>query len=661
MIIIAVSGFLLFLFSYLRARKNLFQDAFFGIVACIFFSIVGIGTVFIHSPENQPTHYLNIAEAGNSPEFLEIKIEEELKPALYTEKYIAQVTAAYNASFQNFSKSIHGKLLLNIQKDSATRWKIGQHLIVPNRLSSFEQPLNPYLFNYGNYMEQLGVSRQLNLSAEEILPLKTQERGLKSFAAGLREKCIQNLQQHSFSPEELAVIQALILGNRRDISAETYKSYAASGAVHILAVSGLHVGILLLILNWLLRPLERLPKNGKFLKLLFVLTALWSYAFVAGLSPSVIRAVSMFSFLAVGMHINRRTSTMNTLFMSLLVLLLINPFYLLQAGFQLSYLAVFAIIAIQPKLYILIKADNRLIDYFWKILSVSIAAQIGVLPLSLYYFHQFPGLFFITNLVILPFLGIILAGGILITALALFHILPEVLANIYANCIALLNGFVEVIAGKESFLFSDIYFDESMAIAAYLLIIAGIALLYNQGFRNLVIFLLGIVIFQALLIYERAEKKGSEMIVFQKNRTTLLGFKNKDKLQIYCSDSLFAGKEAFLKEYLLNKRIKDVDFNNLKNLYAVNNKKLLVIDSAGVYDVTNLKPEMILLSSSPKINLDRLIHQLNPEIIIADGSNFKSYVKRWQRSAENKKIPFHYTSEKGAFQLKVPTEKAFSN
>ncbi|MDT0675001.1 ComEC/Rec2 family competence protein [Autumnicola musiva] len=648
--VIAGIGFVLFLFSYFRAHKNIFQDAFFGITSCIFFFIIGICTVFLHNPENQPQHYVNISKEDIQPEFLELKIEERLKDGFYTEKFIGRVISGNHSLRKPKGKNLHGKILLNIEKDSTLTLKVGQHILVPCKLSSFAKPLNPYAFDYGKYMKQLDVLKQVNLSAEEVYTLNIEELNLKTVAAGLREKSIERLKDHAFPSQEMAIIQALILGERRDISGEAYKNYAAAGAVHILAISGLHVGIILLILNWILKPVEIL-QGGKTIKLLLILCGLWSYAFVAGLSPSVIRAVSMFSFLAVGMQINRRTSTMNTLFMSLLVLLLINPFYILQVGFQLSYLAVFAIISIQPELYRIFQPENRPVDYLWKILSVSIAAQIGVFPLSLYYFHQFPGLFFITNLVILPFLGLILAGGILIVLLALLNILPEPVAEIYGYCISLMNDFINFIAGNKAFIFSDIYFTRSMAIAAYFLIAAGIIYVYKQRYRTLVMLLSGIILLQCLLIFNKAENSNSEFTVFHKNRNTLLGLKHGNQLKISHSDSLNPQNEPFLKEYLVNNKIEKIEYESLQNIYSLNGKQLLVLDSTAIYNIPNLHPDILLLTSSPQLNLERLIAEFHPEIIIADGSNFKSYVKRWRKTSKHKKIPFHYTGEKGAFQL----------
>lgn len=333
---------------------------------------------------------------------------------------------------------------------------MGEVLLLPARFCDINSPLNPFQFNYAHFMQKQGVLKQLNLDSKEILILKKQ-KSLPALADNYRENIILKLKKHNFSSEELAIIQALLLGQRRDISPKIYEEYAAAGAVHILAVSGLHVGIVLLILNLLLKPLERI-KNGRIIKTFLLLLLLWGFALLAGLSPSVIRAVSMFSFVAMGMQLQRKTSVINSLFVSLFVLLLFDPYFIFQVGFQLSYLAVFAIASLQPFLYKIYQPKWKPLKYMWGILSVSIAAQIGVVPLSLYYFHQFPGLFFLTNLFILPVLGIILGGGIVIILFAQIDLLPGILSELYSKIIILLNQFVAWISRQEDFVFSEISF-----------------------------------------------------------------------------------------------------------------------------------------------------------------------------------------------------------
>jgi len=242
-------------------------------------------------------------------------------------------------------------------------------------------------------------------------------------------------------------VNALLLGQRTDISSGTYDAYKNAGAVHLLAVSGLHIGILLWILHMVFRPVELLPK-GKTIKLLVLLVALWSYAVLAGLSASIIRAVSMFSFVAYALYLNRPANTFNILALSIFfVLLAFDARLLYSPGFQMSYAAVFAIVWIYPKLQAIWRPGQWLPRKIWQLLSVSLAAQLGVLPISLFYFHQFPALFFVSNLLVVPFLGLLLGTGFLIALLALFQLLPPALALVYEEII----GAAGLRASKLSF------------------------------------------------------------------------------------------------------------------------------------------------------------------------------------------------------------------
>jgi competence protein ComEC len=166
----------------------------------------------------------------------------------------------------------------------------------------------------------------------------------------------------------------LLLGQRQDISKELLTDYQKAGAIHILAVSGLHVGVLLWMLSFLFQPIERLP-YGKFLKAIVIVLLLWGFAFIAGLSASVVRAVTMFTFLAIGQSFQRKHVVTYSLIASMFFLLLIKPMFIFDVGFQLSYLAVFGIVWLQPKLYAVWKPTFTWVHFFWQLCTVSIAAQ----------------------------------------------------------------------------------------------------------------------------------------------------------------------------------------------------------------------------------------------------------------------------------------------
>ncbi|SKB45193.1 competence protein ComEC [Salegentibacter holothuriorum] len=638
--------FLIFCISFFRARRKLFDDAFFGICTWSLIFSLGMATAYLHQPKNQPQHYINLQTA--EADVMQVRVIESLKPNLYNQPYIAEAERIFS---DKNSIAVTGKILLNISKDSiSSNIKPGMKLLVPSKLRNIAEPLNPYRFNYREFMQKQKVEKQLQLSKVEIQILPHTEKKLFTHFSNFREQLVQNLSEAKFNKNELAIMQALLLGQRQDISKEIYDEYAAAGAIHILAVSGLHVGIILLILNWLFAPLNYL-KNGLVLKTFILIFLMWSFAMLAGLSPSVVRAVTMFSFIAIGMQMRRKTSVLNSLFISLFILLLVNPYFIFQVGFQLSYLAVFAIVTIQPKLFKLWQPKFKITKYFWGLLTVSIAAQIGVLPLSLFYFHQFPGLFFLSNLVVLPVLGIILGLGILVILLALLKLLPDILAKTYGNLIGLMNHFIGWVAGKEDFVFTDIHFNIWQNLSAYLLIFIFILLIYQKSFRNLIFFLCGVLIFQSSMLYSKMQNSTSESIVFHKPRKTMIGLKKNNQFTIYHNLENQMEAEIRLKDYKTGRNIHKIEEKPIPDILNNSKASILIVDSSAVYKLSHFNPDIVLLRNSPKVNLERLIRNLNPKLIIADGSNYHSYVTRWAETARKQKARFHHTGKNGAFRI----------
>jgi len=637
--IISVSFLLLFISWYI-ARKKLFQNIVFGIVVYICFIVLGYFSYQIRLPSYQSKHYTHFTTEDTSETF-QLTIKEILKPTNYTTKYIAEVNLVGKTNTT-------GKVLINLKKDSISiPLAIDQVLLVRSRNSSINTPKNPHQFNYSKYMEILGVYGQLKFSENEIIKIIDGKPTLRGKADKLRNFIINKLKKTAIQPDERSIIQALILGEKKDISKELYNDYAAAGAIHILAVSGLHVGILYFIFSIILSPLKRI-KNGLYLHSILIILLLWSFAFLTGLSPSVTRAVTMFSFFAFADSINRQTSTINTLFLSFFVLLLYNPLWLFHVGFQLSYLAVLAILLIHPKLKNYYTPRYKLDKLFWNITTVSIAAQIGIIPLSLYYFNQFPGLFIITNISILPFLGILLGSGIFILLLATLSWLPDWIAIPYNYIIENLNAFISWVANQESFLFIDIHFSRLIVLSSYLLLISMIALWKLQNFKRIVLVMSSVIILLAVLIEDKYSTSSNELIIFNKTRKTLIGSKENNKLKLFLNDTLETYSNTYpVQGYRIANNISSFTKHKLPSIFKHKNTSILVLDSIGVYPkASNIN--IILLTQSPKIHLGRLIDSLNPKLIVADGSNYNSYISRWEATCKEKKLPFHHTGTKGA-------------
>ncbi|PTX41693.1 competence protein ComEC [Christiangramia gaetbulicola] len=635
-----------FLFSFFRSGKLLFPDDLFGIASFLLIFYLGFFIAYFNIPENQPDHYIKQNIELTDSLIITGKISEELKPTAFSERFIMEAEGLISGDSE---KSIHGKVLVNVFRDSTNKdfLRPGMRIMVPWKPEAIKAPLNPFQFSYSRYMKQLKVEQQLNLDPSKI-SISSYDPSFRDKAWNLRERLIQNLKNYNFGKDEIAVFQALILGQRRDISTELYRDYAAAGAIHILAISGLHIGILLLFLNFLFKPIENL-KYGRFIKPVIVIILLWSFAILSGLSASVVRAVFMFSFIAVGLQLKRKTSSLNSLFLSLFFLLILDSYYIFQVGFQLSYLAVLSIIVFQPMIYQVFSPNNKVIDYIWKLSSVSLAAQIGVIPLSIYYFHQFPGLFLLTNLVVLPFLGILLALGILVIILAAIQILPVFIEESFGKLLNSLNLFIEKVADLDQFVISNIQLDLLQTIVLYLIILAVVLMIRKINFERLSFFLISILLFQVVTIYAKANIPAREAIVFHRSKASIFGIKETSDLKVYSEGKV---DSTFLIDYLRERNIERLENFQIPKILEFSNKLILVIDTAGNYNLKQLKPELLILRNSPKINLERLLNNISPEEVIADGSNYFSFISRWKVTAENKKIPFHYTGEKGAYVLK---------
>jgi len=630
--------------AYWHANKLYQQKYYFNIVAYFLFFMIGVGSITKQNIQFQKKHYSHFITKENT---LILTINKQLKSNPYYHKYYASLS-------QLDTIKVTGNILLNIKNDSITnRLKVGDKIQVKAIFKPINQPLNLYQFNYRDYLKKQQIHHQITSTKNEIITLPSSTITINKIAFSIRQKINIALAKYDFKKEELAIINALLLGQRQNVSKELLQSYAGAGAMHLLAVSGLHIGILLLLLNMLFKPLERL-KKGKTIKLILVIFLLWIYAIIAGLSPSIIRATGMFTAIAIGLLSNKKTNTLHNLFISMFFLLLVNPLYLFSVGFQLSYLAVFSIVYIYPVFIQWYNPQQWFIKKVWQLLAISFSAQLGVLPISLYYFHQFPSLFFISSLVIIPLLGFILALGIVVIILAVLGILPQILANLFGLIISKMNAFISFIAKQETFLFQQINYSILLLIASYFIIIFGFRFLKIPDLKKLRFVLLGIILFQTVVIYEKRQcNTTKEFIVFNKNKASIIIDRNGKNGTVYHNlDSISIAKNRILQNYKVGVVNLDYNYNPINNTYKINKKEILIIDSLGIYKLSEFYPEIVLLRQSPKINLERLIKTLKPKIIIADASNYKTYKKQWKKTCLKHKVNFYNTAIDGAYRYK---------
>lgn len=392
--------------------------------------------------------------------------------------------STYGATLLLYGEKIPqgAKAMAYIAQDSASeQLQEGDILFFPTHLAQKEKERS----DYEAYLLRSGYSGSFYIpqgkwrkaGSTHRTSLRRRAREVRRWAEGRYESC-------GLQGENLAIASALTLGDKSLLGKELKNSYSATGASHVLAVSGLHVGIIYLVIVTLLQ----LPFRGnrlKPLRVILALTALWSYAFVAGLSASVVRASVMFSLVSLGDMIGRKSLTFNTVFASAFLMLLYEPRYLSDVGFQLSYAAVIAILMFHEEVYKSLKTKNFLADKAWSLTSVSIAAQLGTMPIMLYHFHQFSNCFWLSGLIVIPAATLLIYGCALLLMATPFPLISNTIGELMSHLIGGMNTSIRWLEGIPHSNVTSIAFSVIDVIWLYALLGGLIALLQMRSFRRI--------------------------------------------------------------------------------------------------------------------------------------------------------------------------------
>ena len=423
-------------------------------------------------------------------------------------------TVKLNLGKEEVWKPINGKVNLYV-KANEMPFTYGDELLIKGEPKLLTEPLNPEEFNYKRYLSFLTIYHQQFINCADLMVLSSNNGNpLIASSLKLRNHFSSILEQHIHGVQELAIAKALLLGNKEELDNDIKNTYAASGAMHVLAVSGLHVGIIYFMVLFILRIVP-VAYRKEWLIALIAIPLLWAYAFITGMSPSVLRAVTLFTILAIGKSIGRQSSMLNMLAVSAFILLLFNPFLLMQVGFQLSYIAVMGIIFIYPLIRKLWLPTTRLSIFFWDVTAISIAAQIATFPLSILYFHRFPPYFLISNLVVIPAATLIVWVGIVLFFFSWFSIsIASVLGAFLAFIIKAVNAVLAFIFHLPGSDLDSIYLDVPQTWVLYCMI--GFLMLFFVELKRYwaILASLSMIIFSLLISVRVVHNNGLKQVVF---------------------------------------------------------------------------------------------------------------------------------------------------
>lgn len=609
---------------------------------------LGLWSMARVQPVNRPDHYANPGSPSTGP--VQVRLLQPLRHNDYAYRYLGEVVGIAG-------KQAEGRVLVEIGRDSTVRLpEPGREILTHLFPSPVESPRNPGQFDYRAYLQSTGVYGRLRLPAGTWTPLTGKGRRFEKQVADLRAYLLHALEDTGLGPDELGIAKALLLGDRTRVETDLYTSYKRAGVVHLLAVSGLHVGILAAFLYGLFRPLRRLP-YGKELQLGCATALLWGYALLCGFSPSVVRAVLLFCLVSYALYLQRPGVTLHFLSLAwVCMLVLLNPYWLLQVGFQLSFAAVGGIVLLYPALFGAWPAKGRPWGYVGKLVCVSLAAQAGTLPLTLYYFHQFPWGFLLSNLVLVPGIGLILALGFACMLLQTLSLLPAFLASLYGFLLGQMNAFIRWAGGLEGFFTDGIPWGVvHLALSGAGTVLLAVHLKAGKRWmlRGAAVCLTGLVLWGAA--GEIADRYRTTLIVPHKYRTGGFWFRQGSRLQAFTPDSL--GMAPLIRDAQTQWPLQDIRFAGLAPAYFIGDFRLRVLDQRGLYSPLETAPDLLLLTGSPRIHLQRVLRTLRPRQVVADGSNYKSLLALWKKSCKAEGIPFHDTAKEGAFIWRIPPEK----
>lgn len=363
---------------------------------------------------------------------------------------------------------------------------VGSKVMVMGNPSIIQGPKNQSEFDYQAFMARSGVYFQHFAESKDVRKIPSSTgHNIFQFSTQLAAHLNLIIKRNIPSEEESAIATALLLGNKNGLNKSTRQSYATAGAMHVLAVSGLHVGTIYIILSFVLGPLRR-KKAGQLLFAIFAIASLFLYALVTGLSPSVLRASTMFSLIILGEAFSRKSNIYNSLAVSVLILLTIDPSMLFSLGFQLSYVAVVGIVYLTPWLVKICPFKSLLAKKIWEISSVSIAAQISTFPITVHYFHQFPTYFLVSNVVVIPGAFIIMILGIVLFISSIFS-LGHWVGFVLEKVIALLNFSIRSVERLDYSLVENLNIDSVQVVLLYLILALTLRVLQFRRFKYIFI------------------------------------------------------------------------------------------------------------------------------------------------------------------------------
>ncbi len=651
-------SFLLFLLLPIALRFKL--QALQGFIVQLLLLCFGLLITWQKDIRHKNNWYGNYYRDGS---YLVVRIDEPLVEKAKSFKADGYVEAV----LQNGETiRCEGKLLLYFSKDSIKNdLHYGDKILIRKNLQPIKNSGNPGAFNYQRYAAFQQTYHNVFLKGKGWVQLPEKNiNGFKQFIFSARTFVLSVLQKKiDIGKDELGIAEALLIGYTNDLDKDLVQAYSNTGVVHIIAISGMHLGLIYVLLVWLFAKIP-LINRSKLLQVILILSCLWLFSILTGAAASVLRSAVMFTFITVGKNFTKQASIYNSLAASAFVLLCYNPYYLWDVGFQLSYLAVVGIVIFQRPIYNCLYIKNKWLDNVWKLIAVSSAAQLLTFPVCIYYFHQFPNLFLITNIIAVPLSGFILYAEIALVALSWVPFVGLYLGKSVGWLVWIMNKIILGINELSFAVWDKIPASVFSTMLLYGLVIALSAWLIRKDRKYLFagsFFLLAFVVLNCINKWQLLKQE--KLIVYNVPQHQAIDFINGNTYQ-FVGDSVLL-EDGLLQNFhlkpgrialQLNNRTDSIaDLFQYNLYYQFKGTKIVIINKPDLFEMPEHKIEvdLVIISKNPKLHIAQLVKVFNCRKFIFDASNPQWKIEKWQAECKALKLEFHSIPRDGAFIYNV--------
>ena len=555
-----------------------------------------------------------------------------------------------------------GKLLLYFSKDSlAEQFHYGDKIIISRDIQPIKNSGNPGAFNYKQYAAFQQIFHNVYLKPGDWVSLNEKSvNPFRHFIFAARESILSVLRKNiNGNKDALGIAEALLIGYTNDLDKDLVQAYSNTGVVHIIAISGMHLALIYLLLVWIFKRIPVINRS-KIAQVVLILGCLWLFSLLTGAAASVLRAAVMFSCITIGKNFFTKSSIYNSLAASAFLMLCYNPCFLWDVGFQLSYLAVVGIIIFQKSIYNMVYIKNKWVDKIWQLAAVSLAAQVLTFPICIYYFHQFPTLFLVVNIIAVPLSSLILYAEIFLLTFFWVPFVGSTLGKITTWLIWLMNSIIRFVNE-----FSFAVWDKIPATAfttwiLYAAVIAFCNWLLNKNKTSFRFGLTCILLFTVLQAYNKWQLTNQQkIIVYNVPQHQAIDLIDGHTYR-FIGDSLLL-EDAVLQNFHLKPARTALQLNDRVDsmnsifqqsyFYQFGNKKIVLVNKPIVFEPLQQKidVDMIIISKSPKLYIPQLAAVFNCKQYIFDASNSLWKIGKWQKDCEALHLQCYSIPEQGAF------------